>query len=76
MGPMTNRPAGSDANVPDPRRKNNYDAFAVAYSAENDDSLANAYYERPAMLNLLGNVTGRNVLDVGCRLRFTYFRNA
>ena len=66
MGPMTNRPAGSDANVPDPRRKNNYDAFAVAYSAENDDSLANAYYERPAMLNLLGNVTGRNVLDVGC----------
>lgn len=45
---------------------NNYDAFAAAYSAENDDSLANAYYERPAMLNLLGNVTGRNVLDIGC----------
>lgn len=45
---------------------NDYDAFAAAYSAENDDSLANAYYERPAMLALAGDVAGRSVLDAGC----------
>lgn len=48
------------------RRANDYDAFAAAYSAENDDSLANAYYERPAMLALAGEVAGRSVLDAGC----------
>lgn len=45
---------------------NDYDAFAEAYAAENDNSLANAYYERPAMLALVGDVTGRRVLDAGC----------
>lgn len=45
---------------------NDYDGFAAAYSAENDDSLANAYYERPAMLALAGDVSGRRVLDAGC----------
>lgn len=48
------------------RRANDYDAFAAAYSAENDDSLVNAYYERPAMLALAGDVAGRSVLDAGC----------
>lgn len=48
------------------RRPNDYDAFAAAYSVENDDSLANAYYERPAMLALAGDVAGRTVLDAGC----------
>lgn len=47
-------------------RANDYDAFAVAYAAENDDSLANEYYERPAILALAGDVAGRNVLDAGC----------
>lgn len=55
-------------DTPEPRRArvNDYDAFAAAYSAENDDSLANAYYERPAMLALAGDVAGRDVLDAGC----------
>jgi ubiquinone/menaquinone biosynthesis C-methylase UbiE len=45
---------------------NDYDGFAEAYSAENEVSLANAYYERPATLALAGDVTGRRILDAGC----------
>jgi hypothetical protein len=29
---------------------NDYDSFAATYSAENENSLINAYYKRPAML--------------------------
>lgn len=43
-----------------------YDSFADAYSRENESSLFNAYYERPEMLRLAGDVTGRRVLDAGC----------
>lgn len=44
----------------------NYDAFAEAYSAENETSLINAFYERPEMLRLAGNVRNRHILDAGC----------
>jgi SAM-dependent methyltransferase len=47
-------------------RVNDYDGFAEAYAAENERSLLNAYYERPAMLALAGDVAGRRVLDAGC----------
>jgi SAM-dependent methyltransferase len=43
-----------------------YDSFAEAYSAENEASLLNAYYERPAILDLAGDVAGRRILDAGC----------
>jgi ubiquinone/menaquinone biosynthesis C-methylase UbiE len=43
-----------------------YDAFAVAYSRENESGLFNRYYERPAMLHLAGEVSGRRILDAGC----------
>jgi SAM-dependent methyltransferase len=43
-----------------------YDNFANAYSAENESGLFNAYYERPAMLRLAGNVSSRRILDAGC----------
>lgn len=43
-----------------------YDSFAVEYDAENATSLLNAHYERPAVLNLLGDVAGRRILDAGC----------
>ena len=43
-----------------------YDEFAEAYSADNETNLLNGHYERPAMLELAGDVAGRRVLDVGC----------
>jgi SAM-dependent methyltransferase len=45
---------------------NDYDSFAEAYSAENENSLVNAHYERPGMLALAGDVAGRRILDAGC----------
>lgn len=43
-----------------------YDGFARAYSDANDGNLLNAWYERPAMVDLAGDVEGRRVLDAGC----------
>lgn len=43
-----------------------YDGFAEAYAAENESGLFNAWYERPEMLRLAGDVSGRRVLDAGC----------
>jgi len=44
----------------------NYDQFAKSYALENESSLLNAYYERPAMLELAAEVAGRKILDIGC----------
>ena len=38
--------------------RDHYDDFAENYSAENESSLLNAYYERPAMTDLAGDVDG------------------
>jgi ubiquinone/menaquinone biosynthesis C-methylase UbiE len=43
-----------------------YDSFAAAYSARNENSLFNAYYERPEMIRLAGDVAGLEILDAGC----------
>lgn len=43
-----------------------YDSFAAAYARANDTNLLNAYYARPAMVDLAGDVDGRTVLDAGC----------
>src|SRR5215207_6170776 len=43
-----------------------YDEFAAAYAADNEINAWNAFYERPAMLALLGDVRGKCVLDAGC----------
>jgi hypothetical protein len=48
---------------------NDYDSFAEAYSAQNETSLFNAYYERPAMLDLAGDVAGRRIPGRRLRLR-------
>lgn len=65
MEPVPDAPE-SLAQSADLTRVNDYDDFAEAYSAENENSLVNAYYERPAMLALAGDVTGCRVLDAGC----------
>jgi SAM-dependent methyltransferase len=43
-----------------------YDTFADAYSRANESNFLNAYYERPAMVSLVGDIDGRRVLDAGC----------
>jgi SAM-dependent methyltransferase len=43
-----------------------YDAFADRYESHAEGSAWNAHYDRPAMIELLGDVTDKRVLDVGC----------
>lgn len=45
---------------------NDYDGFAQEYAQGNEVSSFNAYYERPATLELVGDVSGLRVLDAGC----------
>ncbi|WP_042421988.1 class I SAM-dependent methyltransferase [Streptacidiphilus anmyonensis] len=49
-----------------PTRVSVYDSFAEGYTAENEANLVNGYYQRPAMLALAGDVSGRRILDAGC----------
>ncbi len=50
----------------DQATENDYDSFAEAYTEENETSLVNRYYCRPAILELAGDVAGRRILDAGC----------
>jgi SAM-dependent methyltransferase len=54
------------AEPAEPAQVNDYDSFAEAYSAETENNLVNAYYERPAMIALAGDVADRRILDAGC----------
>ncbi|NYH55324.1 ubiquinone/menaquinone biosynthesis C-methylase UbiE [Nocardiopsis arvandica] len=54
------------AQPADPAQANDYDSFAESYAAENENNIQNAYYERPAMVALAGDVTGHRILDAGC----------
>ncbi|AHH95769.1 class I SAM-dependent methyltransferase [Kutzneria albida] len=56
----------SSAGVTDVAVENDYDSFAEAYTVENETSLINAYYARPAIVDLAGDVAGRRILDAGC----------
>ena len=47
-------------------RADHYDSFAENYSTDNESNLINGYYERPAMIDLAGDVDGRRILDAGC----------
>jgi ubiquinone/menaquinone biosynthesis C-methylase UbiE len=40
--------------------------MATKYDLHNASSAANSYYERPATIELLGDVNGKRVLEVGC----------
>src|SRR5262252_1579794 len=65
-GGISTRFVSPSAVSADPARINDYDSFAEAYTASNETNLINAYYERPAMLALAGEVAGRRILDAGC----------
>ena len=64
--PKDHNPAGGisarlvslPADNADPPGINDYDSFAEGYTASNETSFVHAYYERPAMLALAGDVTG------------------
>ncbi|MEV2237193.1 class I SAM-dependent methyltransferase [Micromonospora sp. NPDC049891] len=43
-----------------------YEPFAAEFEAHARDSAYNAHYDRPAVLDLLGDVTGVRLLDAGC----------
>ncbi len=43
-----------------------FDRAAEAYDRHAADSAHNAHYDRPAMLGLLGDVSGLSILDAGC----------
>jgi ubiquinone/menaquinone biosynthesis C-methylase UbiE len=58
--------SADSADSADPPGLNDYDGFAEGYTAVNENSLVHAYYERPAMLALAGDVAARRILDVGC----------
>ncbi|MFE5506346.1 GrpB family protein [Amycolatopsis japonica] len=42
-----------------------YDGFARLYAAHAETSSTNAHYDRPAIVELAGDVAGKRVLDVG-----------
>lgn len=46
--------------------KFSYDAIADDYAEKVDSAPYNAYYERPAMLGLVPDLTGARILDAGC----------
>ncbi|MFE4951364.1 class I SAM-dependent methyltransferase [Leifsonia sp. NPDC056665] len=55
-----------DADHDDTPRTAPYDAIADGYTELNATSLLNEYYNRPALVELAGDVVGRRILDVGC----------
>ena len=54
------------ASPAEPPRVNDDDSFAESYAAANETGFWNAHCNRPAILALAGDVTGRRILDAGC----------
>jgi len=43
-----------------------YDGYADAFASEATDNAYNALYDRPTVLDLIGDVCGLSILDAGC----------
>jgi 2-polyprenyl-3-methyl-5-hydroxy-6-metoxy-1,4-benzoquinol methylase len=43
-----------------------YEPFAKAFETHALESAYNAHYDRPALFDLMGDVDGLRILDVGC----------
>ena len=56
----------SEINKPPTEGKDVYERIARAYAAAVDNAPYNVYYERPAVMSLLPDLVGLNVLDAGC----------
>jgi SAM-dependent methyltransferase len=52
--------------MPKPIAHDTYEAIADSYAELAPTKDYNAYYDRPAILSLLGDLRGLNVLDAGC----------
>lgn len=53
----------------DPRTIDSYNQFATTYHehvSDSSDSIYHSYYEKPALRSELGDLTGKNVLCIGC----------
>ncbi len=64
--PPAERQESDDEDRPRPVALDAYDSMAEAYGAAIEDNPRSIYYERPALLSLLPDVSGRRVLDAGC----------
>ncbi|MGE5620928.1 MAG: class I SAM-dependent methyltransferase [archaeon] len=51
-------------------KSSDYDKLAIEYATTVNTKYHNAYYERPNMLKLIGNVQNKNVLELGCGTGF------
>ena len=56
----------SDQDRSQPAALDAYDSMAEGYAAAIEENPRSAYYERPAIMDLLPDVSGRRVLDAGC----------
>jgi ubiquinone/menaquinone biosynthesis C-methylase UbiE len=65
-GGISARLVSLSSDSADPPGINDYDRIAEGYAASNETSFVHAYYERPAMLALAGDVASRRILDAGC----------
>ena len=63
---MPGMPTPSEDLTEPAARVNDYDRFADVYDAQNASGIMNAYYERPEILALAGDVAGHRILDAGC----------
>ncbi|MEC3979231.1 GrpB family protein [Amycolatopsis sp. H20-H5] len=50
----------------DRARAAQYDEFSELYADHAETSITNAFYDRPAIVELAGDVEGKRVLDAGC----------